>query len=44
MMDINEIAHALESAFAHAYPGREAVEPESMLREVACFATTMKPV
>ena len=31
-MDIVELMHALENAFTHAYPGREAVERDEMLR------------
>jgi hypothetical protein len=31
-MDIDEIAHALESAFAHAYPGREAADRNDVMR------------
>ena len=30
-MDIDEIAHALESAFAHAYPGREAADRNDVM-------------
>jgi hypothetical protein len=33
-MDIDELAHALENAFTHAYPGREAAERDAMLREI----------
>jgi len=31
-MDIDDLVHALENAFPHAYPGREAVERYEMLR------------
>jgi hypothetical protein len=31
-MQVDEIMHALERAQAHAYPGREAVERDSVLR------------
>jgi hypothetical protein len=33
-VDIVELMHALESAYNHALPGREAVERDAMLREL----------
>jgi len=33
-MDIDDLAHALENAFTHAYPGREAPERDYVLREL----------
>jgi hypothetical protein len=33
-MDIVELMHALENAFTHAYPGREAAERDAVMREL----------
>jgi hypothetical protein len=33
-MDIDDLAHALENAFTHAYPAHEAADRNAMLREL----------
>jgi hypothetical protein len=33
-MDIDDLAHSLENAFTHAYPGHEAAERDATVREL----------
>jgi hypothetical protein len=42
-VDIVELMHALESAYNHALPGREAVERDAMLREIWRSLQAEKP-
>jgi len=36
-MDIVELMHALENAFTHAYPGREAADRNDVMRAARCL-------